>query len=184
MDAALTDGGPDAAPRVEVHLESARYIGDGCLGGYKIDENFWRGWRFEVPAGGMEVDTIGFHGHNFSGLFFAAIVALTSSDDLPDDPMLRGDDLLVAQRSMLPNLTAGKDVSMGISPTPLSAGWYGLVIGAGAFGADGVADAWICDGHTAVPGAADPFSIMQSTGDMSSVAPTQRFFVRGTAPTR
>lgn len=109
--------------------------------GYSIAPNMFLGVRFDLPAP-VRLARVGGHLLGFGlggvaegerGTIFGAIVALTGSDDLPDSFDLSTPDVIASTLIDLPELSAEVFGDLRLTLDP---GWYALVFGGGAFGAD------------------------------------------------
>jgi hypothetical protein len=111
----------------------------GQTRGYVTGAMGFTGVRIFVPST-VVTQSIGGHFASLQGSdLFGAIVALTDPFDLPDSEELTTPDVLGATRVIIS--ATGEPVGSRIVSAPiemtLTPGWYGLVFGAGLFGATG-----------------------------------------------
>jgi hypothetical protein len=150
-----------------------------------LSDNFWPGFRFQVPAGGAVATTgIGVNiRSSAAGTVFAALVALTGPSDGPDSANLTSSDVLAT--TLLP-LPGGPSSTTTIEPitASLGPGWYAAVFGTNAFGAS-VMSASIHSNSGAGgcgSGFGYPFTLRQSDGSLILQAATPHMIVTGTRP--
>jgi len=170
--AAFAEGSYLLESGVEPYVDSAS--------GWILSADFWPAHRFEVTEP-TRVSAAGYFmaGQNpgDSSEVFAAIVALEGPTDLPTPRDLSGSDVL-ATSLMLVAADPG-DYSAPFD-LPLQPGWYMVVFGFGAFGADtqtagaspGPSDGW-ADG---APGQG-MYSLLPNSGSQIETAATSRLFV-------
>ncbi|MFO0675848.1 MAG: hypothetical protein U0169_04900 [Polyangiaceae bacterium] len=130
VDATMDAGAPLSRARCGPSRRRARDSG--------VDTNFFVGWRFEVPAGGMHVraarrppQTAGVGGDDQ----FAALVALTGAHrsprrDEPDRQRSRSTSLIPVPANTSGEVFANVDLI-------LAPGWYAEFFGTGSFGSPG-----------------------------------------------
>lgn len=105
-----------------------------------VRDGIWPMHRFEVTTPGFDVTSVGGFFEEFNEnsdvTVFAAIVSLTGPTDIPDSFDLTTGDLVATTTFVVPE-DALQPVSTSF-PLSLTTGWYALVFGTGAFGADTV----------------------------------------------
>ena len=178
-DQACTAGTCVTGTAFEIARATAVRNPDGA--GLVVGGNAWPGWRFEVPAevSSFRVAEVGYYGTYTTGSIFAALVALDGSADDPDSIDLSSDDVVAASAFTSLPVSTDADVVVPLSAT-LTPGWYAVVFGTDAFGAQG-GSGTIRDGQSTVTGSQLAFSLIQSTGELVLQGVTPRLFIRGFA---
>ncbi|MBW2527161.1 MAG: hypothetical protein JRI23_23465 [Deltaproteobacteria bacterium] len=182
MGGAGTGGDPGTGGAGATMVLESATEGPPTSSGALISDEFWPGWRFQVPAGGMEVSSVGYFGTKIGvGTIFVAIVALTSGTDEPDSHQLNTADV-IALELQDPGLVdlPGMDIHFPLD-TSLAAGWYAVVFGTGSHGATSSGGS-LKYGHNHVSGQQSIFTLVQSTGGLSTQTAGLRVFVKGSAP--
>lgn len=109
--------------------------------GHSVSDIFWQMHRFEVSES-TRITSVGamFRGGLQTDRVFGGLVRLTGPADVPDSFDLSTDDLLATTV-----ITVGPEAGdySGLLDRTLPAGWYGIVFGAGEFGADTDVSRWL-----------------------------------------
>jgi len=164
----------DADPN-EVIYQSAT-LGTPGTSGFNVTDKSWLGWRFNVTAQ-LNTHAVGFHTNGVpSGTAFATIVSLSDASDVPDDPGLTGDDVLITP-VVFPVPSSPGDMRVSVH-TELQPGWYAVIFGTGAFGASASEPILATRGHVAVAGEQRPFQIYNG-GAAIDIYEDERFYVIG-----
>jgi hypothetical protein len=187
-DAGPSDAGPSDAgpPDAGAVVGSVRYecvpavLPNESNPGMVLSADFWPGFRFEVPSGGLVVTAIGLNAESTTGTVFAALVRLPGPTGVPD---LSGGDVIGTSLVDLGGSRGSvtRTAPLGVSIGP---GWYAAVYGTGAFGAS--ASSTTVHSNSGAGGCLGtsgfPFSIRQSDGMLILQAATPNLLVEGVAP--
>ena len=150
------------------------------MAGIVLSEAFWPGFVFEVPPGSeVETTRVGLTASNSTTsafTVFGAIVALSASNDRPDDPALMSADVLGTTTMNVP--ARAETTTAGPLVVRLPPGWYAAVYGGGAFGGTiGYAGVWSQNETGRCDNGIAPFAIRQSDGAIISQSSSPHMFV-------
>jgi len=172
-------GIPDGAVRLTIESAPAA---TPLSSGSALSEQFWPGWRFEVPPPGLDVDRVGFIGRKSGdGPLFAAFVALTGPSGRPENANLEGPDR-VAFTTFDPGRVFPASEIVFDFRARLEPGWYAIVFGSGSatFGSPPTAVGNVTSVDTSrTPGAQGTFTLRQSDGAFILQSGTRRIYVSG-----
>jgi hypothetical protein len=180
------DGGTDA-PVASTLIECMPPVPPGATAGIVFSPMFWSGFRFQITAaGGSRIVRAGLQvrPEPGPGTAFAGLVRLTDMNDVPDDPALRGADVLDVETIALPASATSVIVEAAFD-IPVPPGWYAVVFGTGAFGAtlpSGSIPSAGGGGCRLLPSGTYPFTIRQSDGMFILQGAEPHMFVGITAP--
>ncbi|MBW2422331.1 MAG: hypothetical protein JRH19_27615, partial [Deltaproteobacteria bacterium] len=171
-------GAYEAPALIDIFFESGTYPRENLGSGTSVSELFSIGHRFELSSR-HELHAAGgyFRSHYAEGEFgevFVAIVKLTGPEDFPDELDLSGSDVLDVQL-----MTIGPEEGDHLTEFDLvlSAGWYMLVMGSGAFGAG--------ESEGAVAGGSMPYGFVDADLAQPAYAfrvPSESTFERAEVP--
>lgn len=171
----------------DVLFQSAKNVLSGSFtdtSGVETGSSFYSGANFQVTAP-VHVSAIGGDFGNEITLgnnqIFGAIVPVANLTAAPVPPDLSS-NVLASTLITLPAASVSGDVSGAVS-LDLSPGFYGVIFGAGKFGATGDTIAVeTLDQLPANTQGSPTYAIDQSSGTMYVQAPGARYFVDGTVP--
>ena len=172
----------------DVLYQSAQKLVSGAvgnqLGGIGTDSSFFSGVNFQVTTP-VHVTRIGGHFGNAivagNNEIFGAIMPVTSLTAAPQ-PADLSSNVLATTLITLPAADFTDDVGGNLSLN-LSPGFYGVVFGAGKFGATGDTLAvTTLNNQQANTSGAVTYALRQSDGAFFTQAPGARYFVEGTVP--